>query len=160
MGIYEATKQWIYPGISIWQSHAVTIIFSSMIASVAMFLGLRRYELLSQQLRGALASEQQSRRQAESAREQLRESKEKYQALFDSIDEGFCVVEVLFDDADNALDYRYLEVNRAFEKQTGISNAIGRRMREIAPAHEEHWFQIYGEVALTGESRRVLSPAG
>lgn len=46
MTLYEATKQWVYPGITIWQSHAVTIIFSTIIATVAMFLGLRRYELL------------------------------------------------------------------------------------------------------------------
>src|SRR5215831_17942944 len=46
MTIYEATKQWVYPGITIWESHAVTIIFSTTIATVAMFLGLRRYELL------------------------------------------------------------------------------------------------------------------
>ena len=154
MGIYEAIKQWMYPEISIWQSHAVTVIFSTIIATATIFVGLRRYELLSRQLRSALASEQLARRQAETAKEQLRESEEKYRALFDSIDEGFCVVEVLFDDADNALDYRFLEINRVFEKQTGISNAVGRRMREIAPAHEEHWFQIYGQVALTGESRR------
>ena len=57
------------------------------------------------------------------------------------------------------MDYRFLEVNRVFEKQTGISNAVGRRMREIAPAHEEHWFQIYGQIALTGESRRFENPA-
>ena len=88
-----------------------------------------------------------------------RESEEKYRALFNSIDEGFCVIEVLFDDADNALDYRFLEVNRVFEKQTGISNAAGRRMREIAPEHEEHWFEIYGHIALTGESRRFENPA-
>jgi PAS domain S-box-containing protein len=69
------------------------------------------------------------------------------------------VVEVLFDDLDNALDYRFLEVNRVFEKQTGISNAVGRRMREIAPAHEEHWFEIYGQIARTGESRRFENPA-
>jgi PAS domain S-box-containing protein len=90
---------------------------------------------------------------------QVRESEERYRTLFDSIDEGFCVVEVLFDDADNVLDYRFLEVNRVFEKQTGISNAVGRRMREIAPTHEEHWFQIYGQIALTGESRRFENPA-
>jgi PAS domain S-box-containing protein len=89
----------------------------------------------------------------------VRESQEKYQTLFDSIDEGFCVIDVLFDDANNAFDYRFLEVNRVFEKQTGISNAVGRRMREIAPAHEEHWYQIYGQVALTGESRRFENPA-
>jgi PAS domain S-box-containing protein len=98
-------------------------------------------------------------RSLQDAIRQVRESEEKYHALFDSIDEGFCVVEVLFDDADNALDYRFLEVNRVFEKQTGISNAVGRRMREIAPAHEEHWFQIYGQIALTGESRRFENPA-
>jgi PAS domain S-box-containing protein len=90
---------------------------------------------------------------------QLRESGEKYRALFDSIDEGFCVIEVLFDAVNNPVDYRFLEVNPVFEKQTGISNAVGRRMREIAPAHEEHWYQIYGEIALTGESRRFENPA-
>jgi PAS domain-containing protein len=87
---------------------------------------------------------------------QVHESEAKYRALFDSIDEGFCVVEVLFDDADNALDYRFLEINRAFEKQTGISNAVGRRMREIAPAHEVYWFQICGQIARF-PSRKALS---
>ena len=53
--------------------------------------------------------------------EQLRVSEEKYRALFDSIDEGYCVIEVLFDDADKAVDYRLLEVNRFFVKQTGGS---------------------------------------
>ena len=102
-----------------------------------------------------LAREQMARRQAETANAQLRESEEKYRALFDSIDEGFCVIEVLFDDADNAVDFRFLEVNPVFEKQTGISNPVGRRIREIVPALEEHWFQIYGQVARTGESRTV-----
>jgi PAS domain S-box-containing protein len=113
----------------------------------------------NRQLRGGLADEQLARREAESAREQMRESEEKYQALFDSIDEGFCVIEVLFDDSENALDFRLLEVNRAFEKQTGISNAVGRRIREIASALEEHWFQIIGQVARTGKSRRFERPA-
>jgi len=95
----------------------------------------------------------------EDANRHGRDPEAKYRALFDSIDEGFCVVEVLFDDADHPVDYRFLEVNAAFEKRTGIRNAVGRRMREIAPAHEEHWFQIYGEVALTGKPRRFESPA-
>ena len=98
-------------------------------------------------------------RSLQHANRQVRESEEKYRALFDSIDEGFCVIEVLFDDADHAVDYRFLEVNRVFEKQTGIANAVGRRMRDIAPAHEEHWFQIYGQIALSGESRRFENPA-
>ena len=96
----------------------------------------------------------QGRQAVQEVNRQLSESGEKYRALFDSIDEGFCVFEVLFDDAENAVDCRILEVNRVFEKQTGISNPVGRRMREIAPAMEEYWLQIYGQIARTGESRR------
>jgi two-component system CheB/CheR fusion protein len=89
------------------------------------------------------------------AEEALRESQERrYRTLFESIDEGFCVVEVLFDDAGKAIDYRFLEVNPSFEQQTGIADPVGRRMRELVPMHEEHWFETYGQVALTGEPVR------
>lgn len=87
------------------------------------------------------------------------ESEAKYHALFEAIDEGFCVIEVLFDDQKRPIDYRFLEINPAFLKQTGLENAVGKRMRELAPAHEEHWFQIYGRIALTGLPERFQQPA-
>jgi len=83
----------------------------------------------------------------------------KYQALFESIDDGFCIVEVIFDRHDKAVDYRFLEVNPAFERQTGLTAARGRTMRELAPEHEDHWFEIYGRVARTGRSERFELPA-
>jgi two-component system cell cycle sensor histidine kinase/response regulator CckA len=96
------------------------------------------------------------RRQAEQL---LRRSEENYRTLFESMDEGFCTIEVLFNENNKPVDYRFLEVNPAFEEQTGISDARGRRMREIAPLHEEHWFAIYGKIALTGEPARFENEA-
>jgi PAS domain S-box-containing protein len=93
------------------------------------------------------------------AEEALRASEEKYHTLFESIDEGFCIVEVIFDGADEPVDYRFLEVNPAFERHTGLHDAAGKRMREIEPRHEEHWFETYGRIALTGEPERFQNTA-
>lgn len=89
----------------------------------------------------------------------LRESEERYRNLFNSIDAGFCVVEVKFSPDGKPLDYRFLETNKSFETYTGIENATGRWMRDIAPAHEQHWFDLYGRVAMTGVAEQVELPA-
>ena len=91
------------------------------------------------------------RRGAEAA---VRESEKRYRSLFESIDEGFCVVEVIFDSAQQPVDYRFLEMNPAFEQHTGLANARGKTIREMIPNHDPHWFETYGNVALTGEAIR------
>jgi PAS domain S-box-containing protein len=93
------------------------------------------------------------------AEAELRESEQNFRMLFESIDEGFCTIEVLFDRNDRPSDYRFLQISPSFERQTGIKNAEGRRMREIAPEHEEHWFETYGRIALTGEPMRFENEA-
>ncbi len=89
-----------------------------------------------------------------SAQAGLHDAQERYLALANGIELGFCTIEVAFDDLGMATDYRFLEVSSSFERQTGIDNAAGRWMREIAPDNEQHWADTYGHVARTGEPAR------
>ena len=82
----------------------------------------------------------------------------RYRQLFETLIEGFCTIEMIFD-GDKPTDYRFLEVNPAFEKHTGVPNAKGRLMREIAPDIEPHWFEIFGKVATTGQPVRFENEA-
>ena len=75
---------------------------------------------------------------------------DKYYLLFNSINQGFCIIEMIWNNKHEPVDLRFLEVNTAFEKQTGIKNAVGRTMREIEPGIESHWYETYGKVSKTG----------
>lgn len=91
--------------------------------------------------------------------ETLRESETRYRTLFESIDEGFSLIEVLFDENEKAHDYRFLEINPAFEILTGIpveAALSATSVRKLIPDLEEKWFYIYGQVALTGEPIRFV----
>ena len=76
------------------------------------------------------------------------------------MNEGFCIVEMLFDEHEKPIDYIYIDANQAFDNQTVLKNVIGKRMRVLVSDHEEYWFEIYGKVALTGESVRFENRAG
>lgn len=82
-----------------------------------------------------------------------RASDDRYRALFREVDAGFCVIEVKFE-GEEAVDYVFLETNPAFERQTGLVQALGRSARELVPGLEQHWYDTYGRVATTGESVR------
>jgi two-component system CheB/CheR fusion protein len=89
----------------------------------------------------------------------LRRSEARYRTLFDSIDEGFCVIEVLFDENGKAVDYRFEQVSPSFEKQSGLHDAVGKRIRELVPDMEANWFEIYGNVARSGRPVRFVNEA-
>lgn len=93
--------------------------------------------------------------------EALRKSEQRYRTLFESIDEGFCVFQMIYDPQGNPVDYRWLETNPAFERHTGLINATGRTARELVPNLEPHWPEIYGKIARTGVQQRFVehSPA-
>ncbi len=84
----------------------------------------------------------------------LFESERKLRLLFDSMASGFALHEIVRDKAGKPCDYRFLQVNRAFETLTGFKAAavVGRTVLEIMPKIEPFWIERYGRVATTGES--------
>lgn len=79
-------------------------------------------------------------------------SEHRYLTLFNNMIQGFCIIEVIFDANGKGIDYIFLEANPVFETQTGLKNAIGRRMSDLQPAHETYWYEVYGEVLRTRKS--------
>ncbi|MBI4061918.1 MAG: response regulator [Elusimicrobia bacterium] len=86
-------------------------------------------------------------------------SERRYRTLFENMDEGFCAIEMIYDPDGKPVDYRFVEINNAFVRQTGLHQALEKTMREMVPDHDAHWFEIYGKVARTGESIRFQNPA-
>lgn len=82
-----------------------------------------------------------------------------YEHLLNSIDESYCIIELLFDRDGKPVDYLFHETNRTFEVQTNLKDVGGKTMREIEPNIEEHWFETYGKVAVTGKPLRFQEQA-
>jgi PAS domain S-box-containing protein len=91
-----------------------------------------------------------ARKQAEDA---LAESEIHYRQLFEQSESALGIYEMVLDAQGNPCDYRYLNVNPAWERVTGMksSEILGRTALEITPGIEEYWIKLFGRVAATGE---------
>jgi PAS domain S-box-containing protein len=88
---------------------------------------------------------------------ELRASEERYRTLFETVDAGFCVVEIVFGASGQPVDYLFIEANPAFERHTGLKEAVGRTALDLLPQLENHWIERYAEVARTGRATRFES---
>ena len=77
-----------------------------------------------------------------------------YQLLFESIDEGFCIIEKVDSPAGVPSDFRYIAANPAFAAQSGVGNVIGKTIRETFPSELETWFDTYDAILDTGRAVR------
>ena len=95
--------------------------------------------------------------QPEAQHSQLAQHNDQYHALFYAMDQGFCVLEILFDETgQQAVDFRYLELNPVFSQQSGMpADAQGKTARELLPDLDAFWFDTYGKVAQTGQTVRL-----
>ncbi|MDD5575000.1 MAG: MEDS domain-containing protein [Candidatus Omnitrophica bacterium] len=87
------------------------------------------------------------------AEQELKEKEKRYRSLFDAMTEGFALHEIVCDDKGDPCDYRFLEINPAFENLTGLKreNVVGQLVSRVLPKNDPYWVRIYGKVALTGE---------
>jgi len=118
-----------------------------LIAKVGVFVELYR------------SKEELRARERRDFERRLEAKEERYRTLFESIDEGFCVIQLLRDADGRVRDYRFEEANDAFAQHTGLRNAVGRTVRDLVPGRDKHWFDIYDRVARTGEPTRFVQEA-
>jgi PAS domain S-box-containing protein len=92
--------------------------------------------------------------------DQLREGEKQYRNLFESMVEGFALCEMIYDEAGKPIDFRYVDVNPAFARLTGLTVdlVIGRRVREVIPGIEPFWIETYGRIVESGRGERIDNP--
>jgi len=93
------------------------------------------------------------RKMAEKA---VAESENKYRMLFESMRNGICLVEAIYDDGGKLCDGRYIEMNAVYEKFTGLNRetAVGQTVMEMLPGTEQSWFEILDPVVKAQKSIR------
>ncbi len=72
----------------------------------------------------------------------LLRSEARYRALFEAIDEGFCIIEFIDGPHGPLSDYVHIEANSGYERQTGIADIVGKRLREIEPDAADKWIAL------------------
>ncbi len=90
------------------------------------------------------------------AEQQRAEAQDTYELVFDGMLNGFAMHEMIYDAGGNPIDYRFLSVNPAFERLTGLkaSRVVGRTAKEVLPGLEPPWIARYGEVVATGKGQQ------
>jgi PAS domain S-box-containing protein len=91
------------------------------------------------------------------AQSALQQSEKKYRQLFESMGEGFLLIEPILNESGRPVSYRYLDANPAFEMMIhlGLKDIIGKDNREVLPGIEPYWIRFFGQVALTGKSGHI-----
>ena len=152
----NAQERQAYSTVCVQSYIAVPLIkASSLVAILSISVNRPRQwtpnEVFMLQKAGERTWETVERARAEHARRLI---EQRSQQIFDSIDQGLCIIKMIYDEQDQPIDYLFLYTNPAFFTHTGLSDVVGKRMKELKPEHEQVWFERYGRIAKTGVPER------
>lgn len=84
---------------------------------------------------------------------ELKKNDKYFRSIFTAMSEGFSILDVIYDESGNPCDFRFVDVNPAFEPQTGlkIGDVLGHTLLELFPTSEHYWIERFGKVELMGE---------
>jgi PAS domain S-box-containing protein len=145
---------------SYWYAHALTLIAAGLCGVLlesshgnALSWAGRAAQYMGGvfMLVAALASVRESRAWSLPLEKAFRESEERYRSLFTGMTEGFALHELMTDEAGAPVGYRFLDINPAFERLTGLHRAevVGKPLHEVLPGEGSKWLQWYGQVIRT-----------
>jgi len=143
------------------KNSSITVLDASIKMAYKLFLAQRNINEQKMEIEAAYEEMQVSNEELLQSQQEilehgavLRESEERYRLLFTEMLEGFALHEIICDREGHPVDYRFLDMNPAFERLTGLDKAavVGKSVLSLMPETEPYWIQHYGQVALTGES--------
>jgi PAS domain S-box-containing protein len=85
----------------------------------------------------------------------LRESEVKFRAVFETMIEACCIFELIYNDLGQPVDWKILEANPGYEKQSGLKDVAGKLASEVMPGTEPYWIETFGRVVETGEAEQI-----
>ncbi|MBZ7927592.1 PAS domain S-box protein [Ensifer adhaerens] len=85
----------------------------------------------------------------------VRGNETKFRAVFDTMIEACCIFEMIYDDLGRPVDWKILEANAGYEKQSGLKDVAGKLASEVMPGTEPYWIETFGRVVETGEAEQI-----
>jgi PAS domain S-box-containing protein len=118
----------------------------------------RWYHILARKLNdGLITSAEDITRRKNTEKELLqikdelaRRAQDKYLSLFNNMNQGFCIIEIVFNVEGEPVDYIFREVNPSFERHSFLKDIVGKKATEVFSGIDRKWIKTFGNVALTG----------
>jgi PAS domain S-box-containing protein len=148
-------RPWYHSDNSIGGMIAYTeVITERKLAEIALKESEKNLQLKNEEYESINEELLQANEELHKAFEKAEESEKQFRQLFENMEQGFAVHEMIYDNENKPIDYRFLHINNAFEKLTGINakDVINKTVKEVLPKTEQLWIENYGKVAQTGIS--------